>query len=73
MITKKTVDTLGGIGSVLASLMCLGIGFWDRQMHASIWKVWMIVFLLLLLNGVAMLKVAGRLPGAAKKLEPRRP
>ena len=73
MVTKKTVDTLGGIGSILASLMCLGIGFWDRQMHSSIWKVWMAVFVLLLLNGVAMLKVAGRLPGAAKKLEPRRP
>ncbi len=73
MITKKTIDTLGGIGSVLASLMCLGIGFWDRQMHSSIWKVWVFVFVVLLLNGFAMLKVAGKLPGAAKKLEPRRP
>ena len=72
MITKKTVDTFGGIGSVLASLMCLGIGFWDRQMHASIWKVWVFVFVVLLLNGFAMLKVAGRLPGA-KKLKPRHP
>lgn len=73
MVTKKTIDTLGGIGSVLASLMCLGIGFWDRGLHHSIWKVWVVVFLLLLLNGFAMLKVAGRLPGSVKKLEPRRP
>ena len=69
MVTKRTIDTFGGIGSVLASFMCLGIDFWDRQMHSSIWKVWMIVFVLLLLNGVAMLKVAGKLPGAAKKMD----
>ena len=73
MLTKKTVDTLGGIGSLLASLMCLGIGFWDRQMHLSMWKVWVFVFVVLLLNGFAMLKVAGKLPGETKKLEPRRP
>ena len=73
MLTKKTVDTFGGIGSLLASLMCLGIGYWDREMHHSIWKVWVCVFVVLLLNGVAMLKVAGKLPVAAKKLEPRSP
>ena len=73
MVTKKTVDTLGGIGSVLASLMCLGIGFWDRGMHHSMWKVWMFVFVMLLLNGFAMLRVAGKLPSAGKKLQPRRP
>ncbi len=72
MVTKKTVDTLGGIGSLLASLVCLGIGFWDRGLHHSIWKVWVCVFAVLLLNGVAMLKVAGRLPRVAKPLGPRR-
>ena len=66
MLTKKRMDTLGGIGSLLASLMCLGIGSWDRRMHLSIWKVWVFVFVVLLLNGFAMLKVAGKLPGAAK-------
>ncbi len=66
MVTKKTIDTLGGIGSLLASLMCLGISYWDRQMHHSIWKVWVFVFVLLLLNAFAMLRVAGKLPGTAK-------
>ncbi len=73
MLNKRTIDTLGGIGSMLASLMCLGIGFWDRQMHHSIWKVWVFAFVVLLLNGFAMLKVAGKLSGATKKLAPRRP
>ncbi len=73
MIAKKTVDTLGGVGSLLASLMCLGIGFWDQGLHHSIWKVWVCVFLVLLVNGIAMLKVAGRLPSAGKKMEARRP
>lgn len=73
MGTKKTIDTLGGIGSLLASVMCLGIGYWDREMHHSIWKVWVFVFVVLLLNGFAMLKVAGKIPATPKELKVRRP
>ena len=58
-MTKKTLDTWGGIGSMLLGLVCI----WSAQQHnrnESIWKVWVGMCVLLLLNGVAMIVHAQR-------------
>ena len=60
MIAKRTVDRVGGVGSVLVGVMCAPIGYRDWQLGHSLWKVWVVMFVVLVLNGLAMLRVASR-------------
>ncbi len=62
--TKRMVDTVGGVGSILVGVACGLIGWTDWHAGHNTWKAWPIVSAVLLLNGVAMLAVARR---AAKK------
>jgi len=57
---KKKLETLGGIGSILTGLMCTGIGVMDFGNGQSIWKVWMVMTFVLVLNGIAMLRHAAK-------------
>lgn len=58
-ITKKTLDTWGGVGSMLMGLVCIYFAS-EHSHHESIWKVFMGMCLLLMLNGVAMIVYAQR-------------
>jgi hypothetical protein len=55
----KKVETLGGIGSILTGLMCIGIGLMD-YFNGQSWKIWVIMTVVLVVNGVAMLISASR-------------
>ena len=53
-MTKKTLDMWGGVGSILAGVVCV----YFAQQHdpdEMIWKVFMGFCVLLVLNGVAMI------------------
>lgn len=60
MVTKRTIDTVGGIGSILTGLACLYLAVQDRELHLSMWRVWVIVCVVLVVNGVLMLMAASR-------------
>jgi len=58
-MTKKTLDTWGGVGSILAGIVCV---YFAQEHHRSepIWKVFMGLCVLLVLNGIAMILYAWR-------------
>jgi len=58
-MTKRTLDTFGGVGSMLASLVCIRFAMMHHE-NESIWKVWVAFAVLLLLNGIAMVLYARR-------------
>ncbi len=62
MITKRLVDRVGGVGSILVGLGCAWIGRQDWQMEHSLWKVWAVMCVVLVLNGIAMIRYSLR-PG----------
>jgi len=53
-MAKKTLDTWGGVGSMLLGVACVYFAS-EHNHHESIWKVFMGMCGLLLLNGVAMI------------------
>jgi len=55
----KKLETLGGIGSILTGVMCVGIGLMDYANGQS-WKIWAIMTVVLAVNGIAMLRSAAR-------------
>jgi hypothetical protein len=58
-MTKKALDRWGGVGSIFAGIVCI----WFAQQHhehESIWKVWVGMCVLLMLNGMAMIVHAQR-------------
>lgn len=55
----KKLETLGGIASILTGLMCTGIGVMDYQTGQS-WKIWAIMTVVLVVNGILMLRSAAR-------------
>ncbi len=57
----KKLETLGGIGSILTGVMCVGIGLMDYSNGQS-WKIWAIMTVVLVVNGIAMLRSAARRP-----------
>jgi len=57
----KKLETLGGIGSILTGLMCVGIGLMDYSNGQS-WKIWAIMTVVLAVNGIAMLRRAAERP-----------
>jgi hypothetical protein len=65
-MTKKQLDTFGGIGSIGMSLVCAWFAMAHR-VHESIWKVWVGFGVLLFFNGIAMILYAQR-----DKLRPMR-
>ena len=70
MMTKKTLDTLGGIGSIAAGFVCVWFAA-QHSYHESIWKVWIAFCLLLVVNGILMIvhaKRQGGLPGIAQEI-----
>ncbi len=67
--SKRTVDRVGGAGSILAGLACAVLGWMDFRGGHNTWKAWPIVAIVLLLNGIAMLAVARR---ATKKVAAER-
>ncbi len=58
-MTKKTLDTYGGIGSIVAALVCVWFAM-GHDVHESMWKVWVAFSVLLVLNGIAMILHAHR-------------
>ncbi len=60
MISKRKVDRVGGLGSMLVGFLCAWIGYRDFTLEHSLWKVWAVMCVVLILNGVAMLKYASR-------------
>lgn len=60
-LTKKRLETLGGIGSILTGGMCVGIGVMDYQ-SGQAWKIWAIMMVVLVANGVAMILHAMKRP-----------
>jgi hypothetical protein len=60
-LTKKRLETLGGIGSMLTGVMCVGIGVWDYQ-TGNAWKIWVIMTFVLVINGIAMIRHAAKRP-----------
>ncbi len=61
VMTKKRLETLGGIGSMLTGLMCVGIGVMDYE-SGNAWKIWAIMMVVLVINGVAMVMHAAKRP-----------
>ncbi len=58
-MTKRTLDTFGGIGSIGMALVCVWFAM-EHRIHESIWKVWVGFSVLLVLNGIAMILHARR-------------
>jgi hypothetical protein len=69
-MTKRSLDRVGGVGSILAGGMCV----WFADQHhrwESIWNVWVGMAVFLVLNGILMLVHASRkggLPEVAREL-----
>ncbi len=61
VLTKKTLETMGGIGSMLTGVMCVGIGVMDYQ-TGNAWKIWVIMTVVLVVNGIAMVMHAAKRP-----------
>jgi hypothetical protein len=61
VLTKKRLETLGGIGSMLTGAMCVGIGVMDYE-TGNAWKIWAIMMVVLVLNGIAMIRHAAKRP-----------
>jgi hypothetical protein len=65
MMRKKTIDTLGGVGSILAGGSCLVLAM-RHNSYDDMFKVWIGMFLLLLANGFLMLIQANRSGGVTR-------
>jgi len=59
VLSKKKLETLGGIGSILAGIMCAGIGWMDYT-SGQAWKIWAIMLVVLVVNGIAMIRHAAK-------------
>jgi hypothetical protein len=59
MLTKKRLENLGGIGSIAAGLMCSGI-CWMDYTNGQAWKIWVIMTVVLVVNGIAMIRHAAK-------------
>ena len=59
VLTKKRLETLGGIGSILTGAMCVGIGVMDYE-TGNAWKIWAIMMMVLVINGIAMIRHAAK-------------
>jgi hypothetical protein len=69
VLTKKKLETLGGIGSILAGVMCAGIGWMDYT-NGQAWKIWAIMLAVLVVNGIAMIRHAAKRVEETSPIEP---
>jgi uncharacterized protein YjeT (DUF2065 family) len=60
MNVDPKLDRFGGMVSLLAGLVCALFAYTDWQTRQSIWKVWVGMCVLLILNGLAMFLHANR-------------
>ena len=60
MITKQRVDRVGGVGSIVVGFFCAWMGYRDWLVQHSLWKVWAVMCVVLIVNGLAMLRFASR-------------
>ena len=67
---KKRLETLGGIGSILTGILCTVIGVVDLREQASGYRIWFVMFAVLVLNGIAMLRHAAKRPADPVPLSP---
>ncbi len=67
---KKRLETLGGIGSILTGFLCTVIGFTDFREQESGYRIWFVMFAVLVLNGFAMLRHAAKRPADTVPLVP---
>jgi hypothetical protein len=58
-MTKRTLDTWGGIGSVLAGAVCVYFAL-QHGPDETIWKLFVGLCVLLAINGIAMILWASR-------------
>jgi len=62
-MTKNQLDRWGGVGSICTGVICI----WFAQRHDPndyMWKVWLGMTVLLILNGILMLIYAQRSKGS---------
>ncbi len=59
VITKKQIDLIGGIGSILTGIFCAFIG-WEDFVEERAWHIWAVMTLVLLINGLAMFRHAAK-------------
>jgi len=57
-MSKKTWEAAGGICSMLSSLICGWFAVTDKINGESIWTVWVLMTLAVLINGIAMIRHA---------------
>jgi glucose uptake protein GlcU len=60
MVTKRQVDRVGGVGSILVGIMCAWIAYQDWQKQHSVWKAFAVICVVLVLNGIAMIRYSMR-------------
>lgn len=70
---KLRLETGAGWLSMVSSLVCVGVGIYDFQGRRSIWVVWALMFVLLLVNGWAMVKHLRPLAAVHGDRTPRTP
>jgi hypothetical protein len=61
ILSKKRLEKLGGTGSILTGFMCSGIGWMDYT-SGQAWKIWVIMTVVLVVNGIAMIRHAAKRP-----------
>ena len=70
MITKRRVDRVGGVGSILIGIACAFIAYRDWQREHSVWKVFALMCVVLVLNGIAMIRHSVRPERSVDSLDP---
>jgi hypothetical protein len=68
-MSKKKLETVGGIGSILTGFMCSGI-CWMDYTSGHAWKIWVIMTVVLIGNGIAMIVHATKRVEDAVPAEP---
>jgi hypothetical protein len=66
MATKRSLDRIGGVGCLLISVVCWWLAYNDWSRGISLWKVWVGMSVILIVNGIAMLRYAQRGAGGNK-------
>lgn len=57
--TKKQLDVIGGIGSILTGFFCAFIGWADLN-EGRAWHIWAFMTLVLVVNGLVMFRYAAK-------------
>ena len=66
-MSKKGWETVGGICSMLSSVICGWFAVTDKITGQSIWTVWVVMTFAVLINGIAMIR------HAQKRVVPEKP